>query len=449
MKKILLQESEIPKKWFNALPLIPNGLEPPLNPQTWAPADPSLLSVIFAPGLIEQEVSTKQWIDIPEEVLRILTMFRPTPLVRAEQLEKALGTKSRIYYKNESVSPAGSHKVNSAIAQAYYNKIAGIKKLATETGAGQWGSALSFACSVFGMECLVYMVRCSYEQKPFRKSMMKTWGAEIIPSPSNTTNSGRSVLEQQPDCPGSLGIAISEAVEVAASHKDTNYTLGSVLNHVVLHQTIIGLEVKKQLALAGEKNPDIVAGCCGGGSNFAGIALPFLPDVLSGSKIRFIGSEPAACPTLTRGHYAYDFGDSAGLTPLLKMFTLGNKFIPPGIHAGGLRYHGMSPIVSALTREKIFEAVNFPQLGCFEAAVLFAKTEGIIPAPESSHAIKTAIDEALKEENADKVILFNLSGHGHFDMAAYDKFFSGEIQDLELADSVLKDAVKNLPKKDK
>ena len=445
MKKILLPESELPTQWYNALPDIPNGVEPPLDPASGKPAGPEKLSAIFAGPLLEQEMSPQAWIDIPKEVLEVLAMWRPTPLVRAEHLERAVGAKARIYFKNESVSPAGSHKCNSSVAQAYANKICGIDKLTTETGAGQWGSALAFASTVFNMECLIYMVRCSYDQKPFRRSMIHTWGAEVIASPSSTTESGRRVLAEQPDCPGSLGIAISEAVEIAASRKDTNYTLGSVLNHVLLHQTVIGIEARRQLEIAGEGLPQVIIGCCGGGSNFAGIALPFLRDRLEGKNIRFVGVEPAACPTMTRGHYAYDFGDSSSLTPLIKMYTLGSKFMPPGIHAGGLRYHGMAPIVSALIREKIVEPINYTQLACFDAAVTFARSEGIIPAPESSHAIRAAIDEAKKEENEGKVVLFNLSGHGHFDMGAYDKYFLRQIEDYELPDSVLEQAAKSLP----
>ncbi len=446
MKKINLPDSELPKQWYNALPDIPNGVEPPLDPSTGKPVGPEALSAIFAMPLLEQEMSGHSWIDIPEEVLEVLTMWRPTPLVRAEHLERAVGAKARIYFKNESVAPAGSHKCNSSVAQAYANKISGISKLTTETGAGQWGSALAFACNLFQMECLIYMVRCSYDQKPFRRSMIHAWGAEVIPSPSMTTKSGAQVLAADPNCAGSLGIAISEAVEIAASRKDTNYTLGSVLNHVLLHQTVIGLEAKKQLTLAGEDGPNVVIGCCGGGSNFAGIALPFLRQRLDGKDVRFVGVEPAACPTMTRGHYAYDFGDSSGLTPLIKMYTLGSKFMPAGIHAGGLRYHGMAPIVSALIREKIAEPVSYTQLSCFEAAVTFARSEGIIPAPESSHAIRAAIDEARKEENSGKVVLFNLSGHGHFDMGAYDKYFSRQMEDYELPDAVLQKAAESLPR---
>ncbi len=445
-KKILLPESEMPTRWYNALPDIPNGLEPPRNPQNGEPLGPEALAPIFPMNLIEQEVSQEPWIDIPEEVNRILALWRPTPLVRAERFEQALGTKARIYFKNESVSPPGSHKPNTSVAQAYYNREAGITRLTTETGAGQWGSALSFATRLLGMECLVYMVKCSYEQKPFRRSMIHVWGAEVIPSPSDTTESGKAILKDDPDCPGSLGIAISEAVEIAAQNDDVKYSLGSVLNHVLLHQTVIGLEAKKQLEQAGESDlPAVVIGCCGGGSNFGGISLPFLPDRLDGKDIRFVAVEPTACPTMTRGHYAYDFGDTANLTPLLKMHTLGSGFIPPSIHAGGLRYHGMAPIVSALIREKIVEPQGYHQMAAFDAAVLFAQTEGIIPAPETSHAIVAAVEEAKKPENAGKAILFNLSGHGHFDMSSYDKYLSKEIQDYELPQSILDKAAEKLP----
>jgi tryptophan synthase beta chain len=445
-KKILLPESEMPTRWYNALPDIPNGLEPPRNPQTGEPLGPEALAPIFPMNLIEQEVSQEPWIDIPEEVNRILALWRPTPLVRAERLEAALGTKARIYFKNESVSPPGSHKPNTSVAQAYYNREAGITRLTTETGAGQWGSALSFATSLLGMECLVYMVKCSYEQKPFRRSMIHIWGADVIPSPSDTTESGKAILKDDPDCPGSLGIAISEAVEVAAQNDDVKYSLGSVLNHVLLHQTVIGLEAKKQLEKAGESDvPAVVVGCCGGGSNFGGITLPFLPDRLDGKDIRFVAVEPTACPTMTRGHYAYDYGDTANLTPLLKMHTLGSGFIPPSIHAGGLRYHGMAPIVSALIREKLVEPQGYHQMAAFEAAILFAQTEGIIPAPETSHAVVAAIEEAKKPENAGKAILFNFSGHGHFDMSSYDKYLSKEIQDYELPQAILDKAAEKLP----
>ena len=445
-KKIFLPDSEMITKWYNVASDLPGGLMPPLDPQTGKPCPPEMLAPIFSEPIIEQEMSTDTWIDIPEEVNKILRIWRPSPLVRAERLEQAIGTKAKIYFKNESVSPAGSHKPNSAVAQAYYNKISGTKRLTTETGAGQWGSSLSMACSFFDLGCLVYMVRCSYDQKPFRRSMIETWKGKVIPSPSSTTDSGRAVLADHPDSPGSLGIAISEAVEIAVNDPDTKYALGSVLNHVLLHQTVIGLETKKQLELGGESLPDILVGCCGGGSNFGGFAVPFLRDKLDGKKdIKFIGTEPSACPTLSRGHYAYDYGDLAGLTPLLKMHTLGSKFVPPGIHAGGLRYHGMAPIISAMLRENLMESKSLGQVECFEAAAIFARTEGIIPAPESSHAIRGAIIEAQKEENAGKVIVFNLSGHGHFDMTSYDKFFAGELSDITFPEEDLVEAAKHLP----
>jgi len=444
-KKILLSEDDMPRKWYNVIPDIPNGIAPPLDPETKQPCGPERLAPIFPMELLEQEMSDQSWIDIPEEVLNILYLWRPSPLVRATALEQALGTKAKIYYKYEGVSPSGSHKTNSAVAQAYYNKREGVKRLATETGAGQWGSALSFATQKFGLECMVYMVRCSFEQKPYRKSMMKTWGADVIPSPSDQTSSGRAILEQFPDTPGSLGIAISEAVEDAATRDDTKYALGSVLNHVVHHQTIIGLEAKRQLEIAGDY-PDVLVGCCGGGSNFAGLVAPFVPDYLDGKKIRMVGVEPTACPTLTRGYYAYDFGDVAKQTPLLYMYTLGHDFTPPGIHAGGLRYHGMSPIVSAMVREKMIEPVSVHQVACFEAGVLFAQTEGIIPAPESCHAIRSTINVAMEEKDKEQTILFNLSGHGHMDLSSYDKYFAGELSDYDYPDEDIRIAIENLPK---
>jgi len=444
--RILLSERELPKSWYNVAPDLPTPLAPPLNPATAQPVSPADLAVIFPMALLEQEMSTARTIPIPEPVLDILRLWRPTPLVRARRLEKALGTPAKIFYKNESVSPAGSHKPNTSVAQAYYNQQSGIKRLATETGAGQWGSALAFACNVFGLECMVYMVRCSYDQKPHRRTMMQAWGATCIPSPSDRTNAGRKILAEAPDSPGSLGIAISEAVEDAVGRKDTNYALGSVLNHVLLHQTVIGLEALEQLKLAGAF-PDIVVGCCGGGSNFAGLAFPFVPLKATGKNIRLIAVEPTACPTMTKGVYAYDFGDKSGMTPLLKMDTLGHDFIPPGIHAGGLRYHGMAPLVSLLHRAGVVEAVSYPQLKCFEAAVTFARSEGTIVAPETSHAVACVVDEALKakEEGKEKTILFNLSGHGHFDMAAYEKYFAKELQDFEYPEEKIKEALKHLP----
>ena len=444
-KKILLRDDEIPTQWYNVVPDIPGGLKPPLDPETSKPMGPDKLSAIFPMGLLEQEMSDKSYIDIPDEVREIYTIWRSTPLVRATNLEKALGTRARIYFKNESVSPVGSHKANSAVPQAYFNMKEGVKRLTTETGAGQWGCALSFATSKFNIECKVYMVRVSFDQKPYRKSMMHTYGAEIVPSPSTETAVGRRILAEFPDTPGSLGIAISETLEDAFARDDTKYALGSVLNHTILHQSIIGLEAKKQMELAGDY-PDIIIGCCGGGSNFAGIATPYIPDYLDGKKIRFIGVEPASCPSLTMGKLAYDFGDVAKTTPLLYMYTLGHDFIPPGIHAGGLRYHGMSPIVSALVRENIIEPMSVHQLECFEAGVLFAKTEGIIPAPETCHAIRAAIIEATRDRNEPKTILFNFSGHGLIDMASYDKFYAGELQNFDYPEEALAKSLANLPK---
>ena len=433
--KFLLADSQIPSVWVNVLPSLKVPLDPPLNPQTKGPLTPQDLQPIFPMELIEQEFSPKPEIDIPGEVMDIYRLWRATPLYRARRLEKALDTPAHIYYKYEGTSPAGSHKPNTAVAQAYYNKRAGIRRLATETGAGQWGSALSLACQMFGMECTVYMVRISYDQKPYRRMMMHTWGAEVFPSPSDRTNSGRAVLAESPDSPGSLGIAISEAVEDAATHPDTNYSLGSVLNHVMLHQTVIGQEAKLQMELAGEE-PEVVIGCFGGGSNFGGLALPYVLDRLAGKGPRILAVEPAACPSLTRGSFAYDFGDTAKLTPLIRMYTLGHDFVPPGIHAGGLRYHGASPLLSHLVHHGQIEAKAYPQVPVFEAAVEFARTEGILPAPESSHAIRAAVDEALKarEEGRSRTILFCLSGHGHFDLAAYETFLSGKLQDYLYAD---------------
>ena len=443
-KKILLRDDEMPTQWYNVVPDIPGGLKPPLDPETKQPMGPEKLAPVFPMGLLEQEMSQDRFIDIPEEVLEIYKIWRPSPLVRATNLEKALGTKAKIYFKNEGVSPVGSHKANSAVPQAYYNMKEGVKRITTETGAGQWGCALSFATSKIGIDCKVYMVRVSYDQKPSRKSMMHTYGAEIVASPSNETRIGRKILAEFPDTPGSLGIAISEALEDAFGRDDTKYALGSVLNHVILHQSIIGLEAKKQMEMAGDY-PDIIIGCCGGGSNFAGIASPYIPDYLEGKKIRFIGVEPTSCPSLTMGKLAYDFGDVAQTTPLLYMYTLGHDFIPPGIHAGGLRYHGMSPIVSALVREKIIEPMSVHQLECFEAGVLFAKTEGIIPAPETCHAVRAAIIEATRDLNDPKTILFNFSGHGLIDMASYDKFYSGELQNYEYPAEALAKSMANLP----
>ena len=433
--KVLLTENEIPRSWYNLAADLPRPPLPPLAPDG-SSIRPEQLAAIFPENLIEQEVSTKRWIDIPEEVLALLYRWRPSPLQRAYGLEKALGTPARIYFKNESVSPAGSHKPNTAVAQAYYNKIAGIKKLTTETGAGQWGSALAFACSQFGLECKVYMVRSSYEQKPYRKSMMKTWGATCIPSPSPTTKAGRDALARDPRTPGSLGIAISEAVEAAVSdpRKETRYALGSVLNHVMLHQTIIGLEAKKQLAVFGEKGPDQVIACAGGGSNFAGLAFPFIKDKIDGAEMEIIPVEPSSCPSMTKGRFVYDLGDMSGMTPLLPMYSLGHEFIPASIHAGGLRYHGMSPLVSAAAEQGLLSPTALPQLECFEAAVTFARSEGIIVAPETSHAIAQTIREAkrAKEEGKEKVILFGLSGHGLLDLSGYESYFAGELEDYSL-----------------
>jgi len=444
--KFFLGEDVLPRRWYNVLADMPTKPAPYLHPGTKKPVGPDDLSPIFPMGLIEQEVSDKRWIDIPEEILEILALWRPTPLHRALRLEKALGTPAHIYYKNESVSPAGSHKPNTAVAQAFYNKREGIKRLATETGAGQWGSALALACNFFDLKCMVYMVRVSYQQKPYRRSMMHTWGAEVIPSPSDKTNAGRGILAQFPDCPGSLGMAISEAVEDAATHKDTNYSLGSVLNHVILHQTIVGLEAKEQLKKAGEK-PDILIACVGGGSNFGGFVAPFIPDKLEKKSMRIIAVEPSSCPSITRGQYAYDFGDTAQMTPLIKMFTLGHDFVPPGIHAGGLRYHGMSPIVSTLVKDGICEAVSAEQLEVFDAAVLFARTEGIIPAPETAHAIWAAIQEAEKctKTGEKKVIAFNFSGHGHFDMGAYDAYFANKLVNFAYPQEAIEKSMANLP----
>jgi tryptophan synthase beta chain len=444
--KILLDENEIPTHWYNVMADMPNPPAPPLGPDG-KPVSPEMLGAIFPPAILEQEMSAERWIPIPDEVREILRLWRPSPLYRAHRLEAALGTPARIYYKNESVSPAGSHKPNSAVAQAYYNRQAGIRRLTTETGAGQWGSSLALAGQMFGLEVRVYMVKVSYDQKPFRRSMMETWGAEVLASPTDMTESGRKILAQDPDSPGSLGIAISEAVEEAVSRPDTNYALGSVLNHVVLHQTIIGQEAKKQFEKVGDY-PDAIFAPCGGGSNFGGVAFPFLADKAAGREVRLVAVEPTSCPTLTRGHYAYDFGDSVGLTPLMLMYTLGHDFVPPGIHAGGLRYHGDSPLVSQLYKEGLIEAVAVPQVATFDAGVQFARTEGIIPAPESCHAIRACIDEALrcKETGEAKTLFFNLSGHGHFDMASFDKYFRGELEDYAYPAEAIHAALERLPK---
>ncbi len=441
-KNILLAHEDMPKQWYNILADI--KMNPPLGPDG-KPVQPEAFKPIFPMNLIEQEMCPDRWIDIPQEVLEVYSMWRATPLMRADRLEKALGTPAKIYLKMENVSPAGSHKPNTAVAQAYYNKVAGTKKLTTETGAGQWGSALSFACSQFGLECEVYMVRISYEQKPYRKTMMQTWGGKCIPSPSPFTNAGRRVLEEYPDTPGSLGIAISEAVEAAVSDTsgNTKYSLGSVLNHVMMHQTIIGLETKKQFNLIGEY-PDIVIGCAGGGSNFAGLSFPFVYDKINGKEIRIIPVEPAASPTLTKAPFVYDHGDVSGYTPLLAMYSLGHKFIPAPIHAGGLRYHGMAPTVSQLAVEGLLEPTSVHQSEVFDAAVKFARTEGIIPAPETSHALAILIKEALKakEEGKEKVIVCNFSGHGLLDLGSYEKYFNKELVDYELSDQAILDSEK-------
>jgi tryptophan synthase beta chain len=444
--KILLDESDIPTHWYNVVADMPNPPAPTLG-RDGRPIGPDALAAIFPQALIAQEVSRERWIPIPEAVRDIYRQWRPTPMFRAHRLEQALGTPARIYYKYEGASPAGSHKPNTAVPQAYYNKQEGIARLTTETGAGQWGSSIAMAGCMFGLQVRVYMVRISYEQKPYRRSMMQTWGAEVFPSPTELTEAGRRILAEDPDSPGSLGIAISEAVEEAASRQDTNYSLGSVLNHVILHQSVIGLEAKEQFKRIGDY-PDVVLAPCGGGSNFGGVAFPFFADRAAGRQVRLVAAEPSSCPTLTRGHYAYDFGDTAGHTPLMLQYTLGHDFVPPGIHAGGLRYHGDSVLVSQLYHEGLIEAVAVPQLATFEAGVLFARSEGIIPAPESSHAIRAAIDEALrcKATGESKAILFNLSGHGHFDMASYDQYLAGRLQDYEYPQEAIERALEHLPK---
>ena len=444
--KILLDESDIPTHWYNVVADMPNPPLPPLGGDG-KPVGPEQMLAIFPGPLLEQEMSGERWIAIPEPVRDIYRQWRPTPMFRARRLEQALGTPAKIYYKYEGVSPAGSHKVSTAVPQAYFNKMVGIKRLTTETGAGQWGSSIAFAGQMFGIEVRVYMVKVSYNQKPFRRSMMQTWGAEVFASPTDMTNAGKTALAADPNNPGSLGLAISEAVEEAASRKDTNYSLGSVLNHVCLHQTVIGLEAKKQFEKVGDY-PDMVFACCGGGSNFAGTAFPFLADKAAGKKVRLVAAEPSSCPSLTKGVYAYDFGDVSGYTPLMKMYTLGHDFMPPSIHAGGLRYHGDSPLVCQLYNEGLIEAVAVPQIATFEAGVQFARAEGIIPAPESCHAIRACIDEALrcKASGEKKTLFFNLSGHGHFDMASYDKYFAGELVDYEYPEAAVKEALKRLPK---
>lgn len=447
-KKIMLSESEMPRQWYNIVADMTQRPLPMLHPGTKQDLKPEDMERLFAKELVKQEFSTERYIDIPDEVRDLYKIYRPTPLVRASGLEKALDTPAKIYFKNESVSPVGSHKLNSAIPQAYFNKLEGIKHLTTETGAGQWGSAMSIACKHFGLDLQVYMVKISYEQKPYRKFVMNTYGAEVIPSPSNRTEAGRAMLALNPNSSGSLGGAISEAVEIAMTQPDTRYTLGSVLNHVILHQSIIGLEAEKQMELA-EDYPDIVIGCFGGGSNFCGISFPFLRhNLLDGKKTRFIAAEPASCPKLTHGRFEYDFGDQVGMTPLIPMYTLGHDFQPASIHAGGLRYHGAGAIVSQLQRDGLIEAQDIHQSETFRAGILFSQAEGIIPAPESTHAIAVAIREALKakEEGVEKVILFNLSGHGLIDMASYDKFLSGELRDYEVPDKDIAESVARLEK---
>ncbi len=444
--KFLLAESDLPKHWYNVVADLPSPPPPPMGPDG-KPVTLDALTAIFPPALIEQEVSSERWIPIPEEVRDIFRLWRPTPLHRAYRLERALGTPAKSYYKNESVSPAGSHKPNTSIPQAWYNKAAGINRLTTETGAGQWGCSLALAGQLLGLEVRIYMVKVSYHQKPYRRSMMHTWGAEVFASPTNMTQAGRQILAQHPDTPGSLGIAISEAVEEAVGRADTNYALGSVLNHVMLHQTVIGLETRRQMEMAGDY-PDMVFACCGGGSNFAGLAFPFFADKAAGRKVRLVAVEPTSCPTLTKGVYAYDYGDATGLTPLLKMHTLGHDFVPPGIHAGGLRYHGAAPLVSQLVHEGLVEAVAIPQLETFQAGVLFARTEGIVPAPEATHAIAATLRAAreCKATGEPKTLLFNLSGNGLLDMASYDRFFAGELQDYEYPTEAIRESLAHLPK---
>jgi tryptophan synthase beta chain len=445
--KYLLDEEHIPTSWYNIQADLPEPLPTILHPGTGKPIEPSDLAPLFPMDLIAQEVSQERHIDIPEPVRDIYRHWRPSPLFRARRLERALDTPARIYYKYEGVSPVGSHKPNTAVAQAFYNREAGLKRLSTETGAGQWGSALAYAGSLFGLEVEVYMVKVSFEQKPYRKAMMEAFGARCVASPSEETQSGRAVLDEHPDSTGSLGIAISEAVERAAQRDDTNYALGSVLNHVLMHQTVIGMEAERQMEMA-DDYPDIIVGCTGGGSNFAGIACPFIGNRLRDDRqVRVIAVEPAACPTLTRGAYAYDFGDTAHLTPLVKMHTLGSTFVPPGFHAGGLRYHGMGPLVSHLQELQLIESRAYDQLECFEAGVTFARAEGIVPAPEANHAVKGAIHEALrcKEEGEARSILFNLCGHGHFDMQAYIDYFDGKLTDQQYDASELAMALAGLP----
>ena len=445
--KFVLSEKEMPTRWYNVQADLPSPLPPVLHPGTKQPVGPQDLAPLFPMALIMQEVSLERYIDIPEEVREIYKLWRPTPLYRAHRLEKALGTPAKIYYKYEGVSPAGSHKPNTAVAQAYYNKQEGVKRLTTETGAGQWGSALAMGCNFFGLELKVYMVKVSYFQKPYRRSLIETWGATVVPSPSPDTQAGRSMLADDPDSSGSLGLAISEAVEDCVGREDTHYSLGSVLNHVLLHQTVIGEEAMMQMEMAGDY-PDIIIGCVGGGSNYGGLALPFVRErLVNGKKTRFIACEPEACPSLTRGLDAFDYGDTAGMAPIVKMFTLGHTFAPPAIHAGGLRYHGMAPIVSELQRLGITESRAYHQNPVFAAAVQFARAEGIVPAPEPAHAIRAVIDEALlcKQSGESKVILLGLSGHGHFDMGSYDKYFAKELEDFAYPAEKVQEALAQLP----
>jgi len=445
--KILLDESEAPRRWYNLIPDLPEPPPPALHPVTHQPVGPDDLAPLFPMALILQEVTTDRYVDIPDEVAEIYRLWRPSPLYRAHRLERALDTPARIYYKYEGVSPSGSHKPNTAVPQVFYNAQDGIRKLTTETGAGQWGSALAFACGLFDVDCEIWQVRASYDGKPYRRSMMETFGATVHPSPSDRTESGRKILADDPDTPGSLGIAISEAVEVAATHDDTRYALGSVLNHVLLHQTIIGEEALLQLAKVGE-TPDVIYGCTGGGSNFGGLSFPFLREKLAGNNdVRIVAVEPSACPSLTRGRYTYDYGDTAGLTPLMKMHTLGHDFIPDPIHAGGLRYHGMSPLMSHVYELGLIEAVAKNQMECFDAGVRFARTEGIVPAPEPTHAVAACIEEALRcrEAGEEKVILTALCGHGHFDMGAYDRYFAGDLTDYDYPEEKVDQALTRLP----
>ena len=446
-KKFYLSENDMPKQWYNVQADLPSPLDPALHPGRMDPAGPDDFAPLFPMELIMQEVSQDRWIDIPDAVRDMYKTWRPTPLIRAINLEKALGTPAKIFYKYEGVSPAGSHKPNTAVAQAFYNKVEGTKQIVTETGAGQWGSALAYACNQFGLEAKVFMVSASYDQKPYRKSMMQAWGGTVTSSPSTETESGKKILESDPNSTGSLGIAISEAVEVAVQNDTTKYALGSVLNHVLMHQTVIGQEAIMQMEMA-NAYPDIVIGCSGGGSNLAGISFPFIPEKLKGKDTRLIAVEPAASPSLTKGKFAYDFGDAIGMTPLLKMHTLGHTFVPNPIHAGGLRYHGMAPLISALYDSGIYEAKSYNQNECFEAGVLFAKNEGIIPAPEPTHAIKAVIDEALvcKETGEEKNILFNLCGHGYLDLSAYDSYFAGNMVDYSLSSDEIDKAMESVPK---